>query len=286
VEVIVDEGAGFCFGVERALKMTDEVARRVNDRVYTIGPLIHNPQVIASLEQKGVCVAPEDANLRDSIAILRTHGVSPEIEARLRRETKQVVDATCPYVKKSHQFAELLREEGYHVLIIGDRNHPEIKGVLGYSGKYVTVINGPEEAANLPHMGKLGVIIQTTYPIEKVQQILAMLIGRVTELRVFNTICDYTSDRQAAAAHIARKVQLMYVIGGRNSANTNKLVEICRKQGTVARLIEVADEIDEQDLVNVERVGITAGASTPESRIAVVVERLERVAAARSVSLS
>lgn len=279
MEIILDEGAGFCFGVERALKMTGEVARASKTRVVTIGPLIHNPQVIEELKKEGVEVAAQDADLHGAIAILRTHGVAPTIEKRLRRESKTVIDATCPYVKKSHQYAALLRQEDYHILIIGDKNHPEIQGLLGYAGERVTVINEPEEAESLPHFPKLGVIIQTTYPIEKVQKIVATLVGKITELRLFNTICDYTSDRRTTAADIARRVQLMYVVGGRNSANTNKLVETCRQQGAVTRLIEVAEEIDERDLENVERVGITAGASTPEIRIASVIERLEQIAA-------
>jgi small subunit ribosomal protein S1 len=284
MELIVDEGAGFCFGVERAIVMTEKVARETAERVYTIGPLIHNPQVIEELKQEGVEVVGEDAKVAGAISILRTHGVSPAVEQRLRAESRQTIDATCPYVKKSHQYAQLLNDEGYHILIVGDRNHPEIKGVLGYAGERVTVVNTPEEVDHLPHYPKLGVLIQTTYPIEKVQKILAKLVGRITELRVFNTICDYTSDRQMAAAHIARKVQLMYVIGGRNSANTNKLVDICRQQGATTRLIEVAEEIDERDLESVERVGITAGASTPEVRISSVVRRLEQIAAGRLVS--
>jgi 4-hydroxy-3-methylbut-2-enyl diphosphate reductase len=284
MEIILDEGAGFCFGVERAMKMTEEVARSGVGRVVTIGPLIHNPQVIDELKQKGVQVAAEDADLHDAVAIMRTHGVAPEVEQRLRRESRRLVDATCPYVKKSQQYTQVLNREDYHILIVGDKNHPEIKGLLGHAGPRVTVINDPAEADALPHFSKLGVIIQTTYPIEKVQEIIAKLVGRTTELRVYNTICDYTSDRQTTTASIARRVQLMYVIGGRNSANTNKLVDTCRQQGVETRLIEIAAEIDERDLENVERVGITAGASTPEIRIAEVIERLEQIAAARVAS--
>jgi len=281
MEIIVDEGAGFCFGVERAMKMTEAVARSSRGRVVTIGPLIHNPQVIEELKKEGVEVASADADLHDAVVIIRTHGVAPEVEQQLRQKSRSLVDASCPYVKKSHQYAELLHKEDYHILIVGDRNHPEIKGLLGCAGERVTVINDPDEADALPHFPKLGVIIQTTYPIEKVQKIIAKLVGRTTELRVYNTICDYTSDRQTTTASIARRVQLMYVIGGRNSANTNKLVDTCRQQGVETRLIEVAEEIDERDLENVERVGITAGASTPEIRIAEVIERLEQIAAAR-----
>jgi 4-hydroxy-3-methylbut-2-enyl diphosphate reductase len=279
MEIILDEGAGFCFGVERAMKMTEEVARSTEGHVVTIGPLIHNPQVIEELKKQGVEVAAEDSDLHDAVAIIRTHGVAPEVEKRLRRKSKRLVDATCPYVKKSHQYAELLHREGYHILIVGDKNHPEIKGLLGCAGDRVTVINDPDEADSLPHFPKLGIIIQTTYPIEKLQKIIAKLVGRSTELRLYNTICDYTSDRQAITASIARRVQLMYVIGGRNSANTNKLADACRQQGVETRLIEVAGEIDERDLEKVERVGITAGASTPEIRIAEVIERLEQIAA-------
>jgi small subunit ribosomal protein S1 len=279
MEIILDEGAGFCFGVERAMKITEEVARSTEGRVVTIGPLIHNPQVIEELKNQGVQVAAEDSDLHDAVAIIRTHGVAPEVEKRLRQESKRLVDATCPYVKKSHQYAELLQREGYHILIVGDKNHPEITGLLGCAGERVTVINDPDEADSLPHFPKLGIIIQTTYPVEKLQKIIAKLVERSTELRLYNTICDYTSDRQTITASIARRVQLMYVIGGRNSANTNKLADACRHQGVETRLIEVAEEIDERDLEKVERVGITAGASTPEIRIAEVIERLEQIAA-------
>jgi small subunit ribosomal protein S1 len=281
MEIILDEGAGFCFGVERAMKMTEGLVRSTKGRVVTIGPLIHNPQVIEELKKEGVEVAAEDADLHDAVTIIRTHGVAPEVERRLRQESKQLVDATCPYVKKSHEYAELLHREGYHILIVGDKNHPEIKGLLGCAGERVTVINDPEEANSLPHYPKLGIIIQTTYPIGKLQKIIAKLVARSTELRLYNTICDYTSDRQTITASIARRAQLMYVVGGRNSANTNKLVDTCRQQGVETRLIETAEEIDERDLENVARVGITAGASTPEIRIAEVIARLEQIAATR-----
>ena len=280
MEIILDEGAGFCFGVEQAIKLAGEKSREVPGPLVTIGPLIHNPQVIEEMKRDGISVAQEGQDLHNTVAIIRTHGIRPQEEDRLRREGNQVVDATCPYVKKSHQYAELLCNEEYHIIVIGDPNHPEIKGVLGYAGKRVSVINQPEEADSLPHYAKAGIIVQTTYPIEKVQKVVARLIERSTELRIFNTICDYTSDRQISAREIAAQVDLMFVVGGRNSANTSKLAEICRQQGATTRHIEVAEEIDPADLENVNRIGITAGASTPDGRIASVIERLEEVAAA------
>ena len=144
----------------------------------------------------------------------------------------------------------------------------------------MTVITQPEEANSLPHYARVGVVVQTTYPIEKVQKVISKLVGRSTELRVFNTICDYTSDRQISAREISSQVDLMYVVGGRNSANTNKLAEICKQQGTVTRHIEVAEEIDPRDLEGVERVGISAGASTPDGRIASVINRIEELSGA------
>ncbi len=277
MQIILDEGAGFCFGVERALKMAGEESRDASRPIVTIGPLIHNPQVIEEMKRDGVAVAKEGENLHDTTAIIRTHGVRPQEENRLREAGNRVLDATCPYVKKSHEYADLLRQEDYHIIVIGDPDHPEIKGVLGYSGERVTVITQPEEADSLPHYARVGVVVQTTYPIEKVQKVIAKLVGRATELRVFNTICDYTSDRQISAREISSQVDLMYVIGGRNSANTTKLAEICKQQGTVTRHIEVAEEIDSRDLEGVERVGITAGASTPDGRIASVIDRIEEL---------
>ncbi len=279
MEIILDEGAGFCFGVERALKMAEEESSRATASIVTIGPLIHNPQVIEQMKRDGIEVVQEGQDVHDTVSIIRTHGIRPQEEDRLRREGNQVLDATCPYVKKSHQYAELLCNEEYHIIIIGDPNHPEIKGILGYAGKRVTVINQPEEADSLHHYAKAGIVVQTTYPIEKVQKVVARLIERSTELRIFNTICDYTSDRQISARGISAQVDLMYVVGGRNSANTNKLAEICRQQGTTTRHIEVAEEIDSADLENVNRIGITAGASTPDGRIASVIDRLEEIAA-------
>ena len=280
MQIILDEGAGFCFGVERALKMAGEESRDASRPIVTIGPLMHNPQVIEEMKRDGVAVAEEGENLHDTTAIIRTHGVRPQEENRLREAGNRVLDATCPYVKKSHEYADLLRQEDYHIIVIGDPDHPEIKGVLGYSGERVTVITQPEEADSLPHYARVGVVVQTTYPIEKVQKVVSKLVGRSTELRVFNTICDYTSDRQISAREISSQVDLMYVIGGRNSANTNKLAEICKQQGTVTRHIEVAEEIEARDLEGVERVGITAGASTPDGRIASVIDRIEELSGA------
>lgn len=280
MQIILDEGAGFCFGVERAIKMADKESQDASGPIVTIGPLIHNPQVIEEMKRDGVAVAKEGEDLHDTTAIIRTHGVRPQEENRLRKAGNRVLDATCPYVKKSHEYADLLRQEDYHIIVIGDPDHPEIKGVLGYSGERVTVITQPEEADSLPHYARVGVVVQTTYPIEKVQKVISKLVGRSTELRVFNTICDYTSDRQISAREISSQVDLMYVIGGRNSANTNKLAEICKQQGTVTRHIEVAEEIEARDLEGVERVGITAGASTPDGRIASVIDRIEELSGA------
>jgi 4-hydroxy-3-methylbut-2-enyl diphosphate reductase len=280
MQFILDEGAGCCFGVERAIKMAGKESQDASGPIVTIGPLIHNPQVIEEMKRDGVAVAEEGENLHDTTAIIRTHGVRPQEETRLRKAGNRVLDATCPYVKKSHECADLLRQEDYHIIVIGDPDHPEIKGVLGYSGERVTVITQPEEADSLPHYARVGVVVQTTYPIEKVQKVISKLVGRSTELRVFNTICDYTSDRQISAREISSQVDLMYVIGGRNSANTNKLAEICKQQGTVTRHIEVAEEIEARDLEGVERVGITAGASTPDGRIASVIDRIEELSGA------
>ena len=277
MQFILDEGAGFCFGVERAIKMAGRESQDASGPIVTIGPLIHNPQVIEEMKRDGVAVAKEGEDLHDTTAIIRTHGVRPQEENRLRKAGNRVLDATCPYVKKSHEYADLLRQEDYHIIIIGDPDHPEIKGVLGYSGERVTVITQPEEADSLPHYARVGVVVQTTYPIEKARKVISKLVGRSTELRVFNTICDYTSDRQISAREISSQVDLMYVIGGRNSANTNKLAEICKQQGTVTRHIEVAEEIEARDLEGVERVGITAGASTPDGRIASVIDRIEEL---------
>jgi (E)-4-hydroxy-3-methyl-but-2-enyl pyrophosphate reductase len=280
VKILIAAEAGFCFGVKRAMKMTERVVAQgcgEGAKVYTFGPLIHNPQVIDRLKEKGVAVADEVEDIESGTVIVRTHGLAPQRMEELKQRVEQVIDATCPYVTKSQSYASQLNKEGYHVLIVGDQNHPEIKGVIGFVDENYTVIKTVEEADHLKFYPKLGVIAQTTFNVGKFNTILSKLSDKANEIRIFNTICDDTFVRQRSAADLARQADVMIIVGGRNSANTNKLVEICKAIQPRTYHLEQVQEIEDIDFHEVQSVGITTGASTPDWIIADVVERLKNL---------
>lgn len=280
MKILIAEEAGFCFGVKRAMKMTERVVAQdcgEGEKIYTFGPLIHNPQVISRLQEKGVAVANELEDIQNGTVIVRTHGVAPQRMAELKERVNHVIDATCPYVTKSQSYASQLHIEGYHVLIVGDQNHPEIRGVIGFINDNYTVIKTVEEAEQLKFYPKLGVIAQTTFNVGKFNAILSKLSDKANEVRIFNTICDDTFVRQRSAAVLASQADVMIIVGGRNSANTNKLVEICRSIQSRTYHIEEVREIEQIDFQDVKNVGITTGASTPDWLIADVVERLKNL---------
>lgn len=287
MKILIAEEAGFCFGVKRAMKMTERVVAQgcgEGEKVYTFGPLIHNPQVIDRLKEKGVAVADDLKDIENGTVIVRTHGVAPQRMEELKQRVDHVIDATCPYVTKSQSYASQLHKEGYHVLIVGDQNHPEIKGVIGFINQNYTVIKTVEEAEQLKFYPKLGVIAQTTFNVGKFNAILSKLSDKANEVRIFNTICDDTFVRQRSAAELASQADVMIIVGGRNSANTNKLVEICRSIQPRTYHLEEVQEIEKIDFQNVESVGITTGASTPDWIIADVVERLKKLPIHSAVS--
>ncbi|MDD5544874.1 MAG: 4-hydroxy-3-methylbut-2-enyl diphosphate reductase [Acidobacteriia bacterium] len=287
MNILIAEEAGFCFGVKRAMKITEKVVAQEcgeGEKLYTFGPLIHNPQVINRLHEKGVAVAEDLDDVTDGTVIVRTHGIAPQRMEELKERADKVIDATCPYVTKSQSFASQLHQEGYHVLIIGDKNHPEIKGVIGFINENYTVIKTVEEVETLKFYPKLGVIAQTTFNVGTFNTILSKLSDKANEIRIFNTICDDTFVRQRSAAQLAGRADVMIIVGGRNSANTNKLVEICRGIQPRTYHIEEVKEIEEIDFSHVKSVGITTGASTPDWIIADVVERLKHVPAHSAVS--
>ena len=280
MKILIAAEAGFCFGVKRAMKMTERVVAQgcgEGEKVYSFGPLIHNPQVINRLKEKGVEVADRVEDIENGTVIVRTHGLAPQRMEELRQRVDHVIDATCPYVTKSQSYALQLHKEGYHVLIIGDQNHPEIKGVIGFVNENYTVINTVEGAGKLSFYPKLGVIAQTTFNVGKFNAILSTLSEKANEIRIFNTICDDTFVRQRSAAELAGQADIMIIVGGRNSANTNKLVEICRSIQPRTYHIEEVQEIENIDFQDVQSVGITTGASTPDWIIADVVERLKNL---------
>lgn len=274
MKVTVASDAGFCYGVKRATKAAFEAAANAARPVYTLGELIHNPQVVARLAEMGVRAAREVAEVGTGTVIIRSHGLPPAVVAALEAQGAGVLDLTCPTVKAVQQRAGALAEEGYEVVIIGDRDHPEVKAIAGYAGPAAVIVNSAEEAAAVKPMEKMGVVMQTTHAAETCHRIAAVLLGKANEVRVFNTLCNATAKRQQAALELAGEVDVMVVVGGRNSANTGRLAEICRAAGAEVHHVETAEELKTEWFENYDVVGVTAGTSTPEWIIEEVVSTL------------
>jgi 4-hydroxy-3-methylbut-2-enyl diphosphate reductase len=281
MEILLAENLGFCMGVKRVVDMAYRAQSKAGALpVVTLGPLIHNKQETDRLAHDGIQMAHDPAQLdsiSDGFVIIRAHGVTPQVYDSLRQRGLKVMDGTCPYVHYSQRKAVELHNEGYEVVIVGDKNHPEIIGILGHLDGQAHVVKTVEEAQHLAVSGRVGTIAQTTISPQKYQEIIEVLRARAREVKVCETICDATEENQAAVRRLAAEVDRLYVIGGRHSANSNKLVEQAKKYCENSLLIETADEIQADDLRGVQRVGISAGASTPDWLIEVVVRRLHEI---------
>ncbi len=279
MQLIVAKKAGFCFGVKRAIDITFDLAKETNEGIYTYGPLIHNPQVIEKLIREGVNPIGDIHCIDIKTLIIRTHGVSPEVYAETSRMDYKLVDATCPFVKKAQHFAKTLSDEGYQVLIVGDREHPEVQGLIGFAGKDVITVNNVEPLPVLKR--KVGIIVQTTQPFETFEKVVLKVIGSAREVKIYNTICDYTVLRIKETKEIAHKADLMVVIGGKNSANTTQLVNISRQSCANVHHIEISDEIRKEWFNGSRKIGITGGASTPQWIIDEVVKKIREISLRR-----
>lgn len=268
--VVVAREAGACFGVERALGMVQAAAATSDRPVHTLGPLIHNPSVVQELAEQGVGVVsePEEAAAGD-VLFLRTHGVTPLVEQRARAANLDVRDATCPFVKKVHVEVERLALEGYQVLVVGEKGHPEVEGTVGHAPKALVVCSA-KDVESIDVERRVGLVVQTTLAQATLREVVAALVGRCGELRLIDTICDATSKRQEAASELAGKADVMVVIGGKNSANTTHLSQICAARCARTHHIEAPEELDPAWFQDAGLVGITAGASTPASQIEAV----------------
>ncbi|WP_075719489.1 4-hydroxy-3-methylbut-2-enyl diphosphate reductase [Roseburia sp. 499] len=274
MEVILAKSAGFCFGVKRAVDTVYQQAEEKDGKIYTYGPIIHNEEVVKDLEQKGVQVVETKEELRkckDGTVIIRSHGVGKEIYDLLKEENISYVDATCPFVLKIHRLVEKYSKEDYHVVIIGNGEHPEVQGIHGWSSNLeeTTVISAPEEARkfNLKVPKKICVVSQTTFNNKKFKELVEIIAEKGYDIIVLNTICNATQERQAEAREIAGNVEAMIVIGGKTSSNTQKLFEICKKECENTCYIQTLKDLDLSKLQSINSVGITAGASTPNKII-------------------
>lgn len=272
-EILIADEAGACFGVERALKMVREAATEATGPLHTLGPLIHNPSVVAELEGLGVTVV-EDVDVEaDSTLVLRTHGVPPALEEAARATGATVIDAACPFVKRVHRAAARLVREGYQVVVVGEPGHPEVEGTVGYAPGALVAEN-VEALAALELPRKVGIVVQTTQSKALLREMVASLVGRVDELHVVDTICEATAGHQDACARLAKTVDVMVVVGGKSSANTTHLADISRAICPKTHHIEVPDELEAAWFAGASRIGITAGASTPASQIEAVRARI------------
>lgn len=276
MKVLLADEYGFCFGVERAVDMVEE-ALSDGDTVRTLGPLIHNDQEMERLAQRGVATISEPVQIkRGETAVIRAHGVTPQTEAELRKKASKVVDATCPFVTKVQKLASRAAAQDRHVVVVGNPEHPEMIGVFGYAPEHTFVVRDAEEVKNLPMLKNPLVVSQTTIKLKNFLDAAEAVKAKTDgETQVVNTICSATRDRQDAARALAGEVDAFYIIGGRHSSNSRKLLAVCLEQCPKSFLIETADEINPEDLKGVKIVGLTAGASTPNWLIEQVKTRLE-----------
>lgn len=267
IDIEVARYAGVCYGVERALGMAEKAADEALKPVNTLGPLIHNPLVVNDLESIGVGTASNVSEVEEGTLIIRAHGVVPSVIEDARTRGLDVLDATCPYVKKVHNAAERLVREGYQLIVVGESGHPEVEGIMGHAGDDAHVVSAPGDLDAIDLSRKVGVVVQTTQTPGALADVVAELSKRTMDLRVINTICSATQERQDSAAELARRVDAMIVVGGKNSGNTRRLAEICTAACPKTHHIEDASEIEAAWFDGVSHIGVTAGASTPASHI-------------------
>jgi 4-hydroxy-3-methylbut-2-enyl diphosphate reductase len=273
-------GIGFCFGVRRALDILEKAARE-HGTVETLGAIVHNQPVLDRLASVGVRIASGVDDIRGSVVAISAHGVSPQIEREIKARHIDIIDTTCPFVHRAQIAARRLARAGFFTIVYGDAHHPEVKGVLGWAGdKGLATVDEQLITKLKPLPRRLGILPQTTQIPEHFNEFAKKLIdhalGKDSELRIVDTICHDIRERQAQALELARRVDLMLVIGGHNSANTNRLAQLCSEVATTY-LIETADEIQTLWLKGKHHIGITAGASTADETIDEVIARLKLI---------
>ncbi len=281
MEVLLADEYGFCFGVERAVEMVEEAVNEGVRPIRSLGPLIHNAQEMERLGEKGISTidTPEEAD-GDTIAVIRAHGVTPQVQRELEGRASKVIDATCPFVTRVQHLAERAAKQGRDVIVAGNPDHPEMIGVVGYAPDNTYVVRDATEVSSLPMLRSPLVVSQTTIKLKTFLEVAEAVRQKAdAEPQVVNTICSATRDRQDAARALAGEVDAFYVIGGRHSSNSVKLLAVCQEQCAKSFLIETPAEINPEDLVGVGRVGVTAGASTPDWLIDQVVQRLNEIGA-------
>jgi len=278
MKVLLANEYGFCFGVERAVEMVEEAIGK-GDTVRSLGPLIHNEQEMQRLAHEGVTTISDPIQIkRGETAVIRAHGVTPTVQKALEDMASKVVDATCPFVTRVQKLAARAASADRHVVVVGNPDHPEMIGVKGYAPDHAFVIRDETEVDLLPKLRKPLVVSQTTIKLKTFFDTAEAVKTKTDDdVQIVNTICSATRDRQDAARALAGMVDAFYIIGGRHSSNSVKLLAVCKEQCEKSYLIETEDEINPVDLAGVKDVGVTAGASTPDWLIEKVVRHLKEI---------
>lgn len=277
MKIFVVKNAGFCFGVKRAINLAFESAKKSGKKVYTLGPLIHNPQVVEELKREGVQPIKNMNRIKAGTIIIRSHGVHPRIIKEAKMKGLKILDATCPFVRRAQENAKALYKEGCRVVVVGEAHHPEVRGIIGYAGDKAMVVNQDTKNLNLPAEKKIGVVAQTTLNLDSFKKVVTQLLEKTSELKVFNTICNATAKAQKATLKMTRDVDLMIVVGGKNSANTTRLAKLCKEKGKPTYHIETASELKSKWFKKKKKVGVTAGTSTPNWIINQVVKKIRNL---------
>jgi len=276
MKITIARTAGFCMGVRRAVELALDAANQNAGPIYTYGPLIHNPQVLSILEHKQISVLDTIPESGNGMAIIRAHGVPPEEKKALKNAGFNIIDATCPRVIRVQSIIAKHAKQGYAVIIVGDREHPEVKGLLGYAGDYGHIIDGIEELRALPSFEKAIIVAQTTQNTAFFQEVRSWAARTHPGYLVFDTICDSTEKRQSEVHALAKEVDAVVVVGGYNSGNTRRLAEIAGRCGKKAIHVETAEQLPVGELAGCRSIGITAGASTPNWIIRQVLQSIDR----------
>lgn len=285
--ILLARSAGFCFGVKRAISMANETAGAAADLpIRSLGPLIHNPQAVEDLEKKGVHVVHSVDEIPCGQVIVRSHGITRSEHDALVGKGVRIIDATCPFVNKAQQHARSLSREKYAVIVVGDPNHPEVKSIVSYIEPGVPILTSVQEIREKGGIRKAGIVAQTTQSFENLMLFVAEALKKFPEVRVYNTICHATIQRQKESVAVAGKVDVMIVVGGRNSANTRRLAEICREINPETHHVETAEELPEGVVAGKEGVGVTAGASTPQWIVDDLVARIEEIWRGETIEVS
>ncbi len=286
MQVLLADEYGFCFGVERAVDMVEE-AVAAGETVRSLGPLIHNKQEMQRLAHDGVTTIDSPVQItRGETAVIRAHGVTPEVQKELEEKASKVVDATCPFVTRVQKLAARAAAEDRHVVIVGAPDHPEMIGVKGYAPDHAFIIRDESELDLLPRLRRPLVVSQTTIKSKTFFDTAEAIKSKADDqVEIVNTICSATRDRQEAARALAGMVDAFYIIGGRHSSNSVKLLAVCKEQCERSFLIETEDEINPTDLIGAQKVGVTAGASTPEWLIQKIVKHLKGIGNEQSIGL-